>query len=121
MAMWCGSRRVTVASIRRRRFTVFPSCGAVAIVCGHLEAAELPVPLSLTPTQQAAVARAFAPILVFHPLENYFPISSMFRVGGASVPVAGGDANGPPQPSLRAELESWPVRVAAYGRLSPAE
>lgn len=62
-------------------------------------AAADPPPQSLTSAEQLAIATAFAPTLVFHPDEQYFPMSSM--------------APGAP--------ESWNARFAAYQGLSQAE
>jgi hypothetical protein len=35
---------------------------------------------SLTPDEQLSIARSFAPMLVFHPDEEYFPVSSMYEL-----------------------------------------
>jgi hypothetical protein len=89
---------------------------AVAMSCGDANAAALPAPPTLTADQAAAVARAFAPILVFHSLERYFPISPMLRLGSSAVPSvvrqAGEEGEATPP-----GLETWPTRVAAYGSL----
>lgn len=63
-------------------------------------------PLVLSFIERAAIARTFAPILVFHPLEDYFPTSS--------IPP---DRNGltSPQP------ERWSARVAQYRQLSQVD
>jgi len=66
-----------------------------------LHAAEPPPPLALSQAQQAAVAREFAPTLVFHPLEDYFPISASFRSDDAET-----------------QVEGWRARVADYRTLS---
>src|SRR5262245_18085575 len=60
------------------------------------ESAPLPV---LTAAQQLAIARVFAPTLVYHPQELYFPTSSM---GVAA-------------------LEPWPARVEQYRALTTQE
>ncbi len=83
------------------------------MACTQLEAADAPTPLTLSSTQQTAVARAFAPVLVFHPLEQYFPISPMLRLG--TEPVSGD------QPAAPEGLEGWPTRVAGYRALSGPE
>ena len=57
----------------------------------------------LSAPQRAAIARAFAPTLVLHPLEEYFPISSMFPLGADTAP------------------EAWSTRVSRYRALSLAE
>ena len=72
------------------------------MTCGHLQAAESPASLPLSVARQAVIARAFAPTLVFHPLETYFPINSMHSLGTAGV-------------------ETWPSRVASYRGLSRAD
>lgn len=88
---------------RRARFLLILSWAAGAVASGDLQAAESSSPLVLSPTQRGAVARAFAPTLVFHPLEDYFPTSSMSPLGAEAM------------------LESWPARVARYRALSSAE
>ena len=37
----------------------------------------------LTPAEQLSIARQFAPLLVFHPDEEYFPVSSLFEADSA--------------------------------------
>ena len=69
----------------------------------RLHAAASVSPLVLSGAQRAAIARAFAPTLVLHPLEEYFPISSMFPHGADTAP------------------EAWPTRVSHYRALSLAE
>jgi hypothetical protein len=64
-----------------------------------------------------AVARAFAPILVFHPLEYYLPISPMLRLGPDIVPPVARKVDDDRE-GVRAGLETWPSRVAGYGALS---
>ena len=86
----------------------------------HLEAADAPIPLRLSAAQQATVARAFAPTLVFHPLERYFPISPMLRLGADSVLAVARAGQGDQQTAL-AGLEAWPTRVAGYRALSLAQ
>jgi len=105
----------------RTRFTVLLVSGAMAMAFGRVEAADLPAPLSLAADQQAAIARAFAPILVFHPLEHYFPVSSMLRLGTDSVGAVAQEVEADDQAAASAGLETWPSRVAGYRTLSPAE
>ena len=69
----------------------------------RLHAAESALPLVLSADQREAIARAFAPTLVLHPLEEYLPISSMFPLGADTAP------------------EAWPTRVVEYRALSLAE
>jgi hypothetical protein len=57
----------------------------------------------LSVEQQVTLARAFAPTLVFHPEEEYFPVSSMDSLTG----------DGP--------VEGWASRVGQYRALSPEE
>ena len=40
----------------------------------------------LTPAEQLSIARQFAPVLVFHPEEEYFPVSSLFESDSAVNP-----------------------------------
>jgi hypothetical protein len=69
----------------------------------HLHAAEsLSAPV-LSPNEREAIARAFAPTLVLHPLEEYLPLSSMLPLGDDITP------------------DPWPTRVARYKELSPEE
>jgi hypothetical protein len=82
---------------------------------GEANAAALLAAPTLAADQAAAVARAFAPTLVFHPLEQYFPVSPMRRLGSGAVRSVArqvGEAETAP-----AGLETWPTRVAAYGAL----
>jgi len=76
---------------------------AGALSASSLRADDLVSPLSLSSAQRIVVARAFAPTLVFHPLENYLPTSSMVPLGAEAGP------------------ETWRVRVARYQALSSAE
>jgi len=119
MPVWSGSLRSTV--IRRTCSTALVVSAAVAMASGRVEAADSPAPLSLAAGQQAAIARAFAPILVFHPLEHYFPISSMLRLGTDGVGGSTREVNADDQAAVRAGLETWPSRVAGYRTLSLAE
>jgi hypothetical protein len=84
----------------------------VAMPAGRLEAADSQPSLSLTSAQTAAVARAFAPNLVFHSREHYLPTSSMFPFGA--------DAASEGQAARKGGLESWSRRVAEYRALSLA-
>ena len=93
-----------VASVRRAHFARLLLSVAVAIACRHLEAAEAPASLPMSIAQQEAIARAFAPTLVFHPHEFYFPINSMHSIG-----------------ATEPEVETWPSRVAGYRGLSRAD
>lgn len=68
--------------------------------------------LPLSEDEQRAIAEAFAPTMVFHPLERYFPTSSMFPFlddedDGAEAPATGGS-----------RPERWTTRVARYEALS---
>jgi len=83
----------------------------LAMTCGRLEAADARAAPEFTTAEQAAIARAFAPILVFHPLEHYFPTSSMLPLGADVAPGS--------EPS-RPGLEVWSSRVDAYRALSLA-
>ena len=99
---------VTCASWRGAVFRCFLLSG-LALTCGRLEAADALAPPEFTTAERAAIGRAFAPILVFHPLEHYFPTSSM-------LPLGAGDGSGP----ARAGLEVWSLRVDSYRALSLA-
>ena len=112
--------RTTDSSIHRVSVTRLLVFVAVAMSCGDANAAALPSPLTLTANQAASVARAFAPILVFHPLERYFPISPMMRLGHNVVPSGAGDG-GDEARTTPDGLETWPTRVAGYGALSQAD
>src|SRR3954447_3101417 len=81
-----------------------------------LHAADPPIPLVLSSTERAAIARTFAPILVLHPLEDYFPTSSMDRPGSDDLSPDSHRTGGQgPRP------EGWPARVAQYHALSWAD
>ena len=99
-------------TLNRRRppgrafFSLILWWAAGGFTVGLLHAAE-PPSLALSPAQHAAIARAFAPTLVFHPFENYFPTNSM-RLSSSDDLLAG-------------RPENWPDRVARYRAMSPAE
>ena len=97
------ARQDPSARMTARRGLAFILWTAAVLAPIRLQAAEPLVPIVLSPSQQAAIARAFAPIMVSHPLERYFPASSM-------EPVAG-----------RLRPEAWPDRVAEYQGLSQAD
>jgi hypothetical protein len=69
---------------------------ALALTCPEAAVAQASAAPALSPDQQIAIARAFAPTLVFHPEEEYFPVSSMDE--GA--------------------IRPWPTRVEQYLALS---
>ena len=109
-----------LALSHRARLSVWLVVGAVSLRCGSVEAADAPAVLSLTPSETAAVARAFAPILVFHPRERYLPTSSMIPPGGDPASLlrkAWSNAQGAGSPGLA----TWPQRVAEYRALSLPE
>ena len=81
----------------------------LALTCGRLEAAEALAPPEFSPAERAAIGLAFAPILVFHPLEHYFPTSSMLSLSAE-------DGTEPSRPGL----EVWSLRVDSYRALSLA-
>jgi len=84
---------------RTRVLATLVLAGAVAGLSPRAVRAEsAPLPV-LTAAQQLAIARVFAPTLVYHPLELYFPTSSM---GVATI-------------------EPWPARVEQYRALSTQE
>lgn len=87
----------------RAFFAVIVCWAAGGFTARHLYAAESPSPLDLSVAQRGAIARAFAPVLVMHPLEEYLPVSSMFPRDGDAAP------------------EAWRTRVARYRALSPEE
>lgn len=85
--------------------------GAFAPATVH--AADSPGSLPLFPEEQAAIARAFAPVLIFHPDEQYFPISSTF-------PLTLGNASGDETadaPGAREQLGRAAERAARYAAL----
>ncbi|PYR37546.1 MAG: hypothetical protein DMF90_06390 [Acidobacteria bacterium] len=60
--------------------------------------------------EQIAIARAFAPMLVFHAEEHYFPISSMFLLPSER----GADTEAPATPEVHDQLGSAEERAARY-------
>ena len=64
--------------------------------------------------EQIAIARAFAPMLVFHAEEHYFPISSMFLMPSER----GADTEAPAPPEAPDQLGSAEERAARYKLLS---
>jgi hypothetical protein len=68
-----------------------------------MQAAEPEFPVFLSFDQQLTLARTFAPTLVFHPDEDFFPTSSMGRV------------------AAEAALDDWPSRVKQYRSLSTTD
>lgn len=101
------------------RITRLLLSAAVALACTPVEAADTWSGPTLSTEQQTALARAFAPVLLFHPLEQFFPISPMRRLGAEALPVVVPDAAGDKEPD--AGLEAWSARVAGYRALSTAE
>jgi hypothetical protein len=77
-----------------------------------LQAAGAPGPMPLLPEEQAAIARAFAPVFIFHPEEQYFPISSTFplTLGNSSTKDVADS-------SPREQLGSAAERAARYTAL----
>jgi hypothetical protein len=93
-------RPMTVADVCRaatRRLAALALAGA------------LPAVVPLAPVQQAQFARRFAPLLVFHPAEQFFPCSPLADLddGGRGRDVAG-----------QSHLESIESRIRAYTALS---
>jgi hypothetical protein len=78
-------------------------------------AADSAEPVALTSAERAAIGRAFAPILVFHPLEDYFPTSPMFPFDSNELPELRG------VPDVRSRMGSQITRVGQYRQLSTAE
>jgi len=68
----------------------------------------------LAPEEQAAIARAFAPVFIFHPDEQYFPISSTFPMTIESDSASDLAATH----GAREQLGSAAERAARYGALS---
>jgi len=89
----------------RRRSWQVPFVPLVAMVFGLLwqpVTAHAEPPPVLTPAQQLALARVYAPTLVFHPQEQYFPTN--------------------PRPSSVDEvLAAWSSRVDHYRALAPGD
>jgi hypothetical protein len=73
----------------------------VGVLVDPLAAGAAAAPV-LSPAQQQSLARVYAPTLVFHPQEQYFPISSIVPAGDAAV-------------------GSWSSRVDQYRALDRAE
>jgi hypothetical protein len=80
---------------------------SVLIATVSAEATPAVTPLVLLEAQRAAIARVFAPTLLFHPLEEYFPTNSM--------PLSAYDG------LFTAQPEGWPARVERYRSLSATE
>ena len=83
------------------------------LVPAMLEADESASSLPLFRAEQAAIARAFAPVFIFHPDEQYFPISSMFPM------TLGTDLDSAPVPTsgAREQLGRAAERAARYDAL----
>lgn len=86
----------------------------LAVPVGASERAE---PIELSASERAAIGRAFAPVLVFHPLEEYFPTSPMFPFDSGDLPAFHDEG----MPDARMRLGNQPERVARYRALTDPE
>lgn len=75
----------------------------VAVLWPHALQAQPAPPPVLSSSQQLSLARVFAPTLVFHDDEEYFPISSM------------------PSSTADTAIEGWSSRLERYRALAPEE
>ena len=82
-----------------------------------LHAADTSEPVVLSAAERAAIGRAFAPMLVFHPLEDYLPTSPMFPFDSDDLPAFHGEG----APGVRNLLGSQAGRAAHYRTLSAEE
>jgi hypothetical protein len=80
----------------------------------RIEAADTSEPVVLSAAERIAIGRAFAPVLVFHPLEDYFPTSPMFPFDSDDLPAFQRAS----APAVRELLGSQPGRLAQYRALS---
>jgi hypothetical protein len=74
----------------------------------------------LSPTERAVVARAFAPTLVFHPFEEFFPLNPMGQAVATTTRQehdGGTEAAGEALPPV----EGWRARLARYRTLPLGE
>ncbi len=85
--------------VRARLIAVLLSASAAVVFSSRIAHAAANAEPNLTPAQELAIAQAFAPTLVFHPDEPYYPTNAM--------------APGAP--------ETWAGRVDQYRALSVAE
>ncbi len=81
---------------------------------GTLPAAAAERTVVLSTAERSAIARAFAPVLVFHPLEEYFPTSPVFPLDSSRVLEAAEEH----LLDLRTRLGSHSERAAHYRALS---
>jgi len=90
---------------RRRRayLTAVITCAALGLGPRALQAQPAPSSPVLSAIQQLSLARAFAPTLVFHPDEVYFPTSSM------------------PSSAADTAIDGWSSRLDLYRALSAQE
>jgi hypothetical protein len=84
-------------------------CGSFALHAETLPSTAVPTLPKLTAPEQARLAAQFAPVLVFHPEEEYFPTSPLY-------PLSTGSAN-----SRLALLGTPESRIGAYRTLTLAE
>jgi hypothetical protein len=82
-----------------------------------LHAADTSEPIVLSPAARAAIGRAFAPVLVFHPLEDYLPTSPMFPYDSDDLPEFHREGG----PGVRALLGSQDGRATRYRALSAGD
>ena len=82
-----------------------------------LLAADAAEPIALTGAERTAIGRAFAPTLVFHPLEEYLPTSPMFPFDSRDLPAFHDEG----VPGVRSRLGSQSGRVEQYRSLSADE
>ena len=72
-------------TIRRQAATLSRCFALLALIAPRLLLAETtgsvrPLLRGLTPVEQARLAEQFAPVLVFHPSEQYFPTNPLFQL-----------------------------------------
>lgn len=82
-----------------------------------LHATDTSEPIALSAAERASIGRAFAPVLVFHPLEEYLPTSPMFPFDSDDLPAFHGEG----APGVRTLLGSQVQRAAQYRTLSTDE
>lgn len=106
-ALHDGSLVTDTASHRHSRMRHTYLTSVIALVAlglwPHTLEAEPGVPPLLSSSQQLSLARVFAPTLVFHVDEEYFPTSSM------------------PSSAAGTAVEGWSSRLDQYRALSPLE
>jgi hypothetical protein len=102
--------------MRSRLHQAIIGLGLLSSAVTSVSAARPEPALVLSAAERMAIARAFAPVLVFHPLEEYFPTSPVFPLDSSRLSAFSEEHLA----DIRARLASA-ERTARYRALSVDE